>query len=424
MAHAESGRRFSERDLPLAEDLARRAGVAVYNAQLYGEAQAASRAKDEFLATLSHELRTPMTSILGWARMLDIDGGQEIRSEAIQAIKSSAEVQAQLIEDILDVSRITLGKLRLNVQNVEMVDVLRAAVDSVRPAANAKQIRLTAAIESDGMAVPGDGSRLHQVVWNLLSNAVKFTPRGGAVFLRAYRAHSEVVVEVRDSGEGIPPDFLPHIFERFSQADSTSTRRFGGLGIGLAIVKQLTEMHGGRVTAASDGVGRGATFTVAVPVSAGTLTLGEGIAVKGSDAASLEKELPELTGANVLIVDDDPGARRFVSAVLERAGARVEAVASAEEALAFLRQTTPEVLVSDIAMPDRDGFSLIEEIRHLLKIAPERMPAIALSAFGRNEDRVRILAAGFQSYLMKPVDPVELARAVAESRSRRTSEFR
>jgi PAS domain S-box-containing protein len=413
LIHAGSGRRFGARDLPLIEDIAARVGVAVQNARLYMEAQAANRAKDEFLATLSHELRTPMTSILGWARMLRIGGLDEAMvGEAINAIERSSRAQAQLIDDILDVSRITLGKLRLAIEQLDLNEIVANAVEAVTPAANAKSVAVETELTRDALIVNGDPNRLQQIVWNLVNNAVKFTSAGGTVRVITGRNATEATVQVVDSGEGIAEEFLPYIFDRFRQADSTTTRRFGGLGLGLAIVKQISELHGGRVTVASEGLGRGATFTVVIPIAAQTIAATE---------ASLPEllpprraDLPDLRGIDILVVDDERQARRLLTVVLEQAGATVRAVSTADEALGAIRRARPRLLISDIAMPDRDGFSLIEDIRNVLRISEQQMPAIAVTAFGRTEDRVRILAAGFQRYLMKPLDPSDLTRSVAE----------
>jgi PAS domain S-box-containing protein len=412
LVHASSGRRFSERDLPLVEDIAARVGVAVQNARLYMEAQAANRAKDEFLATLSHELRTPMTSILGWARMLRLGGLDDTMiGEAINAIERSSRAQAQLIDDILDVSRITLGKLRLAIEQLNLNEIVANAVEAVRPAANAKSVAVKTELTRDALIVNGDPNRLQQVVWNLVNNAVKFTSAGGTVRVITGRNTVEATVQVVDSGEGIAAEFLPYIFERFRQADSTTTRRFGGLGLGLAIVKQISELHGGRVTVTSEGLGRGATFTVVIPIATQTTAAPE---APMPELALPRAGLPDLSGIDILVVDDERQAQRLLMVVLEQAGATVRAVGTADEALGAIRRARPRLLISDIAMPDRDGFSLIEDIRNVLRISEQQMPAIAVTAFGRTEDRVRILAAGFQRYLMKPLDPSDLTRSVAE----------
>jgi len=412
LVHAESGRRFSERDLPLIEDLVRRVGVAIDNAQLYGEAQAANRAKDEFLATLSHELRTPMTSILGWARLLKMGGLEESTvNEAIESIEKSARSQAQLIDDLLDVSRITLGKLQLSIEDVDLDEIVTSAVRAVQPAANAKGVRIRVDLDAAHPHLPGDPNRLQQVVWNLVNNAVKFTPPGGAVRVESIHDTEQIELRVSDTGEGMAPEFLPHIFDRFRQADSTTTRRFGGLGLGLAIVKQIIELHGGSVTASSEGLGLGATFRVVLPIRTDSMP--------SQIRDTAETARPDLNGKDVLVVDDDSETRRFIEVSLRYAGASVRTAASADEALAAVRQRIPDVLVSDIAMPGRDGYELIESLRKVLRVPEQRMPAVAITAFGRTEDRVRILAAGFQRYLMKPLDPTSIAGVVAEVASDR-----
>jgi PAS domain S-box-containing protein len=404
LVHAESGRRFAPRELPFAEDLAARIGVAVYNAALYVEAQAANRAKDEFLATLSHELRTPMTAILGWARMLEMgDLDPLLVREGITAIARGAKTQAQLIEDILDVSRITLGKLHLELADVSVNDTVSNAVEAVHAPADLKSITIDATFDNHQPHVSADANRLQQVVWNLMNNAVKFTPKEGRVTVHVSSDASHARISVTDTGVGIAPEFLPHVFDRFRQADSTTTRRFGGLGLGLAIVRQITEMHGGTVDVRSEGLGRGTTFTVTLPLA---------VAEESADAAA-RAEMPDLRAADILVVDDDEQARRFIAAALQRAGATVRDVSSAHDALMAIRDRTPAVLVSDIAMPGRDGFELLADVRNALALDESRLPAIAITAFGGAEERDRILSAGFQRYIVKPADPVELAHAVA-----------
>ena len=406
LVHSESGRHFSERDLKFIEDVAARAGVAVYNAQLYVAAQAANRAKDDFLATLSHELRTPMTSILGWSRLLELgDLEPEIRDEALASIGRGARVQAQLIDDLLDVSRITVGKMHLHIESIDLGDIVKSAIDSVRPAADAKGQTIDVEIERDCPRVAGDPNRLQQVIWNLANNSVKFTPNGGRIDVSVFSAEDGVRVRVTDTGEGLAAEFLPVIFDRFRQVDSTTTRRFGGLGLGLAIVKQISELHGGSVRAESDGIGKGATFTVTLPKATARTV--------AHDASPSRGEVISLSNVDVLVVDDDPNAQRFVAAALEHAGARVRVASTVDEALKAIRSGVPNVLVTDIAMPDRDGFSLVHDVRNLLRIDEAHLPAIAMSAFGRAEDRLRILAAGFQRYMVKPIDPSDLTRAVA-----------
>jgi PAS domain S-box-containing protein len=370
------------------------------------QAEAANTAKDEFLAIVSHELRTPLSAILGWARLLSIgklDG--QATHDAIDAIEQSAKAQAGLIEDLLDVSRIMSGKLRIKLEPVKLESVIEAALDTVRPAAEAKSIHLEAKLDAAAGAVLGDATRLQQVIWNLLSNAVKFTPKDGHVYVRLERAGSHAQLTVTDTGQGIKGDFLPHVFERFKQADSTDTRQHGGLGLGLAIVRSLVEMHGGTVTADSRGDGLGATFTLRFPVSA----------VEASIEMPVEKlaPMPSLSGLHVLVVDDDPSAREMIAAVLTLCGAHVTAMPSAAAAMEAIQQEWPDVLVSDIGMPAENGYEFIAQIRKLELEHGKKLPAVALTAFARTEDRLRALTAGFHTHVPKPADPTELALVIA-----------
>jgi signal transduction histidine kinase/ActR/RegA family two-component response regulator len=391
-------------------------------------AEGANRLKDEFLATVSHELRTPLTAMLGWARMLrgaDVD--RATLEEGLETIERNANAQAQLIEDLLDLSRIVTGKLRLTVRPTEIVPVVHEAIDSVRLAADSKGIRLRLiheALGQGGGLVNGDPDRLQQVVWNLLTNAIKFTPRGGAVSVRIDRVGSGVRLSVSDTGRGIGPSFLPHVFDRFRQADASSTRRHGGLGLGLSICRHLVELHGGTIDARSDGEAKGATFTVMLPLMppasdkvhprrgrhAGGLDAPHG--TNGNNERGFES-WPVLAGLRVLVVDDEPDARRLLSAVLERCKAQVHVAASAAEAMAAMDAHRPDVLLSDIGMPGEDGYSLIARVRQLPPDRGGSIPAAALTAFARAEDRRRVLAAGFQAYLSKPVEPEALVSAVA-----------
>ena len=377
-------------------------------------AEAADRAKDEFMAVVSHELRTPLNAVYGWARMLQ--GGQ-LRDEAsisraTDAIVRNADAQVQLIDDLLDLSRITSGKMRLDIRRVDIEQVLQSALDTVRPAAEAKSLTLTAAINRDIGALSGDPTRLQQIVWNLLMNAVKFTPRGGLVRLEASRVQSAIEIRVSDTGSGIATDMLPHIFERFRQADSSSTRAYGGLGLGLSLVKHLSELHGGTVTAKSDGEGRGATFIVTLPVS--TVAVASQL-MPAATATPARIEVPanvaRLDRLRVLVVDDDREGLAIAGAILTRAGAEVRACSSAAEALEAFEQWPPDVLVSDLEMPGEDGYSLIRSVRALKGAG--KTPAIALSGYGRPQDRLRCIAAGFNMHVPKPVDPVELTTIIA-----------
>jgi signal transduction histidine kinase len=409
LAHGPSRRHYGLDDLRLAEALARRTASAIDNARLYRHAQEANRAKDEFLATLSHELRTPLHAMLGWTGMLrrgTMDSAE--RNRAIEVIERNTRLQAQLIEDLLDVSRIVTGKLRLDVRPLDLPPVIEAALDSVRVAAAAKAIRIETALDPDVGPVSGDADRLQQVVWNLCSNAIKFTPREGRVSVRLDAAGDHARIQVSDTGTGISPAFLPHLFERFRQADSTATRAHGGLGIGLALVRHLVELHGGRVRAESAGEGQGATFTVELPLLA---TMATPAALRAERTPATDG-LPALDGVRVLVVDDELDARELVTAVLERCGAVVELAASAAEAEAALERSAPDVIVSDVGLPGEDGYALVRKLRAL---DGERagIPAIALTAYAHPADRTRALLAGFQMHLAKPIEPEELAAVVA-----------
>jgi len=371
------------------------------------EAEAANRAKDEFLAIVSHELRAPLNVMLGWSRMLR--GGlldETSRLHAIDTIERNIRLQVQLIDDLLDVSRIVTGNFRLDVRPTDLAGVIEAAVDSVRAAAHAKGIALERTVEPMPLIL-GDPARLQQVVWNLVSNAVKFTPAGGRVAVRLERLVSQVKVVIADTGQGIERAMLPYVFDRFWQADAGSTRRHGGLGLGLAIVRHLTEAHDGAVAAESEGPGKGATFTVTLPIRMPGPVLGLPEAPAAASPA-----LPRLDGLQVLVVDDEAEIRKLLTAILEQCGADVAAVASTAEALHVLRSRRPDVVVSDIAMPEADGFDLIRALRALPPEAGGQAPAIALTAYTRRQDAERVLAAGYQMHIGKPVEPEALARAV------------
>ncbi|MBD2021068.1 PAS domain S-box protein, partial [Leptolyngbya sp. FACHB-36] len=383
------------------------------------ELSRANRLKDEFLATVSHELRTPLNAILGWATMLRSKQLDETMiTRAIETIERNARAQNQLINDLLDVSRIITGKLRLDVRPVVLVSIVEAAIDSIRPAADAKSIRIQSLLDPAAGPISGDPDRLQQVFWNLLSNAVKFTPKGGRVQIRLERINSHVEVTVSDTGQGISPEFLPFVFERLQQADSTTTRVHGGLGLGLAIVRHLVELHGGSVQAASEGNGKGATFVVSLPVTIfrSEPTTIERVHPTNSDTLPLINS-PRLNGLRILIVDDEADAREMLDTLLRESGAEVTTAASAREALAVISQSTPEqrpeVLVSDIGMPDEDGYMLIRQVRALAPEQGGRIPAIALTAYARTEDRIKALSSGFQSHVPKPVEPAEFVTVVA-----------
>jgi signal transduction histidine kinase/CheY-like chemotaxis protein len=375
------------------------------------QAEAASRMKDEFLATLSHELRTPMTPILGWSQILKRLSQDEPKVlQAATVIERNALVQTRIIDDLLDMSRIVSGKIRLDIRGYDLAEVVDAAVEAVQAAASARGIALEASVDRDVPPLRGDPERIQQVVWNLLANAIKFTA-DGTVRVAAHLDGSTVRVVVSDTGLGIGPEFLPHVFERFRQADSSATREHGGLGLGLSIVKQLVELHGGSVAVASAGRGEGTTFTITLPVVRGTR-----VAVRPSVAAGAIGFTPgggrPLSGLSVVVVDDEADARDWIGRVLADSGAQASVVGSADEALQRVRDFRPDVLVSDIGMPGTDGYALIRLVR-ALPGEQATVPAIALTAFARNDDRARALAAGFQMHLGKPIDEDELVAAVA-----------
>jgi PAS domain S-box-containing protein len=387
--------------------------------QALRQAEDANRMKDEFLATLSHELRTPLTSILGWARMLSSGQLDEASAtRALETIERNAKAQSQLIEDILDVSRVITGKLRLEVQPVNLAEVIESAINAVLPAADAKGIRLQRVLDTGASMVSGDPARLQQIIWNLLSNAIKFTPKGGRVQVRLERVNSQVEITVTDDGQGMSADILPHIFERFRQADSSTTRLHGGLGLGLAIVRHLVEMHGGTAQAVSPGEGQGATFIIKLPL----VVLRAFDVRRGRDAKRVHptasRDVPfscrsELEGLRLLVVDDEADTRMLLKVVLEQCGAFVIAVSSVGEALAVLKEMRPDVLISDLGMPEEDGYSLIKKVRSLPVEDGGQTPSAALTAYARVEDRMKVLRAGFQIHIPKPVEPAELITVVA-----------
>jgi signal transduction histidine kinase len=378
-------------------------------------AETVNRMKDEFLATLSHELRTPLNAILGWAHLLTSGKADAAMTErAIGIIRNNAMAQSQLIEDILDVSRIIGGKLRLNLGPVDLREVIEAALDSVSPAAEAKSIRIDREFDEVD-SITGDKDRLQQVVWNLLANAVKFTSRDGVVSVRLSHDGDEMVLAVTDTGIGIKPEFLPYVFDRFSQADGSATRRHGGLGLGMAIVRYLVELHGGTVHAASEGENRGATFTARLPLR---MAVREEVEAAPGPVESLPQaepaSVPQLTGLRILVVDDQQDSSSFLCTLLERYGADVTSAASAAEAIRSFKRVRPDVIVSDLAMPVEDGYDLIRHVRHLSPLEGGRTPAVALTAYVREEDAGLALAAGYQRHLRKPVDIHALISAVAE----------
>ena len=384
------------------------------------EAEAANRVKDEFLSTLSHELRTPLTAIMGWSDLLLHDEvAPDKRQQAIETIARNANSQCQLINDLLEVSRIITGKLRLEFVSCQLQPLIEAAAESIRPTAEAKGIRLHLSIDPNAGSVFGDGERLQQVVWNLLSNGVKFTPTGGSVEVSLNRINSHVEITVADTGVGIQRDFLPHVFDRFRQADGSTTRNYGGLGLGLAIVRHLVELHGGTAYAESAGENQGATFTVRLPLMVASEFQFDPAPAKPAAAAvtSAERQL-SLAGLRVLIVDDEIDARTLLSAMLERCGAEVLAAESASEGLEKIEHWRPDVLVADIGMPVEDGYGLIKKVRALPKERGGQTPALALTAYARTEDRVRAISEGYQLHLAKPVDRLELATVVASLATR------
>jgi len=400
-------RRYTLADLTLAEDLAQRAALAADNARLYREAQDASRAKDEFLAVLSHELRTPLTPVLGWVRILKSGTlAPEATARALDTVERNTRLQAQLVEDLLDVSRIIAGKLSLDLRPVALGPIVDGVIESTAAAAAAKSIVVNRHVDPDLPRIEADANRLQQVLANLLSNAVKFTPVGGRVDVVAVRVADKVRLAVTDTGDGLAPDVAPHIFDRFRQADSTITRQYGGLGLGLSIVRHIVERHGGTVDASSEGIGRGATFTVTLPIGGPVSAAAAGAQLPAPAATDLLADL------RVLVVDDDADTRELVTVILQRAGADVAGAGSTDEALRHAEQRAPDVVVSDLAMPARDGYALLRAL-HGRGLA-RGLVTIALTAHARREDRERALGAGYDAYVTKPVEPAALAALVKE----------
>jgi signal transduction histidine kinase/DNA-binding response OmpR family regulator len=378
------------------------------------EAEQANRTKDEFLATLSHELRTPLSAILGWSHLVRTGKLDETQmARAFETIERNARSQSQLIDDLLDVSRIITGKLQIELRPVNLSSVIEAAIDAVRPAAEAKEIEFETELDSPPFLVPGDANRLQQIFWNLFSNAVKFTPQGGRVRVRLERGETGARVSVSDSGIGIKPDFLPYIFDRFRQADGSTTRVHGGLGLGLAIVKHLVQLHQGTVEVESKGSGEGATFTVSLPLSsaAAVADLHRATVMEGNGLPDGFSEL--LEGLRILVVDDELDSRELITAILTRCGSDVRCSESAADAIRTIRQWKPDLLVSDIGMPNEDGFSLIQKLRKMKSKWARELPAVALTAYATVEDRARTLDAGFQLHVAKPIEPEALIRSIA-----------
>ena len=399
----------------LASGVAAWAAVALENAGLYVEAREANRMKDEFLAVLSHELRTPLNAIVGYARLLRAGIlTDEKAARGLETLERNATSLTQIVEDVLDVSRIVAGKLRLDVQPVELPLVIDNAVATVQPAADAKNIRVQTIVDPRVSPVSGDPNRLQQVVWNLLANAVKFTPRAGRVQIRLERVNSHVEIVVSDTGIGIPPEFLPHVFERFRQAEAGTTRKTGGLGLGLAIVRNIVEMHGGTVQAASGGQDQGSTFRVRLPLMIVHAQVLEAHREHPrTESREPLRELGDLTGVRVLAIDDEEDALSLLRAVLEAAGAEVTTLGSPVTALERIEEVQPHAMVVDLGMPEMDGFELITRVRQSEDPAIRNIPAAALTAFARSEDRTKALRSGFEMHLAKPIDPGELVASVA-----------
>jgi signal transduction histidine kinase len=408
---------FSGEDEALLMQLARITSIAIQNA-IFAREREANRLKDEFLATLSHELRTPLNAIVGWTQLLRMEKLPREAVHGLDVIDRNVKAQTKLIEDLLDVSRIITGKMRLNLRDVTLAPILQGAIDAIRPAAEAKTIDLAAELAPEVRA-NADPDRLQQIVWNLLTNAVKFTGARGRVEVTLERVNSHAHIRVSDTGQGIDPEFLGFVFDRFRQADSGITRSHGGLGIGLSIVRHIAELHGGTVEAQSPGIGKGSTFTVVLPILARSPSSQHAPRPpkKAEDAALVtqnrRREQIKLDQKRILLVDDEPDARELVCEILRRAGADVCAVGSVREALEAMSGDLPDVVVSDLGMPEQDGFSMIQTLRQMPSDRGGLTPAIALTAYAREEDRIRALSAGFQMHLAKPVDPDRLLEAVA-----------
>ncbi|HEX4996574.1 MAG TPA: ATP-binding protein, partial [Methylomirabilota bacterium] len=410
--HRRTPKPFNDRTETVLRQLAEYAAIAIHNMrmlahehQMRAEAESASRTKDEFLAMLSHELRSPLQPLLNWAYLLRSPNLDPASAErALDAIERSTKTLGQLIEDLLDVSRIVTGKLRLQPRPVRLPAVVRAAIEAVEPAALAKTVTLEVRIEPGVPTVMGDPDRLQQVLWNLLSNGIKFTPKGGRVTVTVAGRDSEVMLTVADTGAGIKREFLPHVFERFRQGESSTNRAYGGLGLGLAIVRHLVELHGGSVAVQSEGEGQGATFAVRLPVAAAIRTAEHAPAAVSTDGPVRQS----LSGLRLLIVDDEADAREVMRFMLERGGAQVRIADSAVQALDAIREERPDLLISDIGMPIEDGYVLVRRLRAMEEGLGRRLPAIALTAYASEEDTRRALAAGFDAHLSKPVDPARL----------------
>lgn len=398
---------------------AERGALLVREREARKQAEDADRLKDEFLATLSHELRTPLTAVLGWASLMRSGDVPETEfPSAVEIIERNARAQARLIDDLLDVSRIITGHLLLELRPVDLIAAVEAVGEAVAPAALAKNVRLQIELETETQSISADPSRLRQVIWNLLLNAIKFTPRGGSVTVKIEADESHARLIVSDTGEGITLEFLPHVFDRFRQAEGSIARKHGGLGLGLAVARHLVELHGGSIRANSAGPGKGATFTVELPLKAATPEQGSLEVVRsrwkdiqGGKARELRDQLK---GLRVLVVEDDADSRTLIKMMLERHGAEVESVGTAEQALKAIDAVPPDVLISDIGMPDQDGFELIRRLRNMSASLGGQMPAIALTGYATTKDRDRAIAEGFQKHLAKPVEPAELVDAIVK----------
>jgi PAS domain S-box-containing protein len=415
---------FTPQHERLASGVAGWAAVALENARLYADAQAANRMKDEFLAVLSHELRTPLNAIVGYSRLLRGEVlSPEKAKRGLETLERNATMLTRIVEDVLDISRIVAGKIRLDVQHVELPLMIDNAVATIQPAADAKGVQVKTAVDPQVRPILGDPGRLHQVIWNLMSNAVKFTPAHGRVELRLEQSDSQVEIIVSDTGIGIPNEFLPFVFDRFRQAEAVTTRKTGGLGLGLAIVRHIVELHGGSIEASSEGPDRGATFRVQLPIKSSARGAESSPLTNQKDSTADESRIARsaLRGIRVVAVDDERDALTLMRVILEAAGAHVTTVASPFLALDRIVKAKPDVLVIDLGMPKKDGFELIGEVRKSTDPAVQRLPALALTAFARSEDRTKALRSGFQMHLAKPVDPAELVASVA-ALSKKTGE--
>jgi PAS domain S-box-containing protein len=405
----------------IARDITERIELLEAERAARAEAERASRMKDEFLATISHELRTPLNAILGWAQMLRSGAAADSLERGLETIERNARAQAQIIEDLLDMSRIMSGKVRLDVQRVDLEKIVAASIESIRPTATVKQITIQSVLDPHAGPVSGDPNRLQQIFWNLLSNSIKFTPKGGKVQVLLERVNSHIEVSIIDTGEGIDPDFLPLVFDRFRQQDSSTARQHSGLGLGLSIVKQLVEMHGGTVRAKSPGKDKGATFILDFPLIAVHEPAEDGRRhpSDASRGASVSYDVT-LRGVNILVVDDEPDSRGLVKTLLESRHASVAVAANASEAMVYLQHNQPDLIVSDIGMPEIDGIDFIRWVRTQAPSQVRNVPAIALTAYARTEDRTRAIHSGFNMHLAKPVEPTELIVMVSSLARRAT----